>query len=70
MQRNLVPRECLSEDVRGHVLSWAILDVDVPIQYGLMNKMKPNINVFGSSVIVVVCGESECGLIITIKRSG
>jgi hypothetical protein len=47
MYRDLVLREHLSEDVCGHILSWAELDVDVPVGYGLTDEMISYIDVFG-----------------------
>ena len=41
VNRDLVLRERLREDVRGHVFSGAILHVDVPVGNGLTNKVRP-----------------------------
>ena len=58
MYRDLVLWERLSEDVHSHILSGAVLDIDVPSGDGLLNEMKMYVNMFGASMIVVVCGEA------------
>jgi hypothetical protein len=72
MYRDLVFWERFGEDVRHHILSGAVLDVNVSIGNGLMNKVKVYVDMFGTSVIVVVCSEMKGGLVVTIKggRSG
>ena len=67
MYCNLVSWECLSEDVRHHILSWAIHDLHVPIGYGLTNKMKVYVDMFSMSMVVVVCSEVDSGLVVTIE---
>ena len=69
MYRDLVSRERFSEDVRRHVLSWAIRDLCVPIGYGLTNKMKTYVDMFSTSVVVVVCSEVDGSLVVTIEGS-
>ena len=69
MYRDLVSQECLSEDVCHHILSWAICDLCVPIGYGLTNKMKAYVDMFSTSVVVVVCSEADSGLVVT-KEDG
>ena len=58
MYRDLVLRERLSEDVRSHILSGAVLDVDVPSGDGLTNKMKAYIDMFSTGMVIVVCGKA------------
>ena len=58
MYHDLVLRERLSEDVCSHILSGAVFDIDVPSGDGLSNEMKTYVNMFGASMIVVVCGEA------------
>lgn len=70
MQRNLVLRKRLGEDVRGHIFSGAVLDVNVPVGSRLSNKMVADIDVFGASVIIVLGGQMECGLIIAVEGGG
>ena len=67
MYRDLVSRERFSEDVRCHVLSWAIRDLCVPIGYGLTNKMKVYVDMFSMSMVVVVCSEVDSGLVVMIE---
>ena len=69
MYCDLVSRERLSEDVRRHILSWAILDLRVPIGYGLMNKMKVYVDMFSTSMVVVIRSKVDGGLVVT-KEDG
>ena len=55
--RSLVLWECFSEDVRSHILSGAVLDVDVPSVYGLTNKMKADVNMLSASMVVIISSE-------------
>lgn len=70
MNCDLIFQERFGEDVRCHVLSRAELDVDMPIGNGLTYKMKANVDMFGMSMVIVVCSEMNCSLIVTVKNSG
>ena len=55
MEGHLPPQQHFGKDVSCHVLEGAVHDVDGTAGNNLSNEMVSNINVFGSSVIVVVC---------------
>ena len=58
MYRSLVLWERFSEDVHSHILSGAVLDVDVPSVYGLTNKMKADVNMLSASMVVIISSEA------------
>ena len=57
-------RENVHQDVRGHFLCWAVLNVDVTVLNCLTNEMKLDVDVFCTGMIVVVCCKTERGLIV------
>ena len=59
MHRDLVLWERLCEDVHGHVLRRAIIDLDVVVVYSLSYVVVVNSDVFGPRVIIVVCCKVE-----------
>src|SRR6266702_2643499 len=67
MQRDLELRERLREDVRGHVVRRAVLDVDCLVGDGLANEMEPYVDVFGPRVIVIFCGEVKGCLVVAVE---
>ena len=68
VNRDLVLRERLHEDVRGHVFSGAILHVNVPVGNGLTNKVESDVDVFRACVVIVIGGKAECSLVVAIEN--
>jgi hypothetical protein len=70
MYHDLMFWEHFSEDVCHHILSGAKLDIDVPIRDCLMNEMEANVNMFGMSMIVVVCGKMDGSFVVAMESGG
>jgi hypothetical protein len=70
MNCDLVFQECFCEDVCSHLVGQAVLDVNVAICYGLMDKVELNVDVFGTSIIIIICGKVKGCLIITEECGG
>jgi hypothetical protein len=54
VDRDLELRERLREDIRGHIFSGTVLDVDSLVVDGLADEMKSYVDVLRASVVVVV----------------
>ena len=59
--------ERLCEDVRSHFFCGAVFHVDMPVVNHLANEVKSNIDMFRVSVVIVICSESERGLVVTVE---
>ena len=70
VNRNLVLGERFREDVRGHILSGAVFDVNSPIRDGLLNEVELYVNMLGAGVVVVVRSEVDGGLIVAVQCGG
>ena len=64
MNRNFELRECLREDVRGHIFCGAVLHVDVPGVNRLTNEMEVHVDMLRVGVVVVICCKAESGLVV------
>src|ERR1700677_2839541 len=64
VQRDFKFRERLREDVRGHFFSRAVLDLEVRVGDGLVNKVETDVDVFRARVVVVFGCEVYCGLVV------
>ena len=67
VNRDLVFGERFREDVRGHIFRGAIFDVNNPVRDGLANEVEADVDVLGTSVVVIICGEVERGLVVAVE---
>jgi hypothetical protein len=68
---NLVFQEHFHEDVCSHLVGQAALDVNVAICYGLMDKVELNVDVFGTSMIIIIHGKVKgCLIIAEVSQFG
>ena len=67
MDRDLVLGERFREDVRGHILRRAVFNVNNPVRDGLANEVEADVDVLGTSMVVIICGEVERGLVVAVE---
>ena len=60
----------LREDIRGLESCWDMLDVDLRCSVNRTNKVMPDIDVFGASVLDVVFNVIESRIAVRVDRNG
>ena len=63
-------RKSLGERVGDHIFGRAVIDSDLPSFYDVTNEVEANVDVFRSSMELLVASESDCGLRIGVEEHG
>ena len=68
MLRDLPARKHLCENVHGHVVGGAVLQLNESTLYHIANEMVADVNVFRACMIVIVLSELEHSLVVTVEH--
>src|SRR6267142_168579 len=57
----------LCENVSGHVICWAVLQVNEPPLYHIPNEVVVDVNVLRAHMIVIILHKLECCLVVAVE---
>ena len=64
--QHLPVQQHVGEYISSHVVHGAVADVHGPAGHDLVDEMKVDVNVLGSHVIVIICGQLQGSLVVTV----
>ena len=66
MAQHLPVQQHFGEYIGSHVIHGAVVDVHGPAGHNLADEMKVDVNVLGPCMIVIVRGQLQGGLVVTV----
>ena len=66
MAQHLPAQQCFGEYICSHVICGAVADVYSPTSHDLVDEVEADVNVLGPCMIVIVCGQLQGGLVVTV----
>ena len=66
MAQHLPVQQHFGEYVSSHVVCGAVADVHGPTSHDLANEVEVDVNVFGLCMVVVICGQLQGSLVVTV----
>ena len=66
MAQHLPAWQCFGEYIGSHVVCGAVADVHGPAGHNLVDEMKADVNVLGSRMIVIICGQLQGSLVVAV----
>ena len=66
MAHYLPAQQCFGEYICSHVIHGAVADVYGPASHDLADEVEVDVNVLGPCIIVIICGQLQGGLVVTV----
>ena len=66
MAQHLPAWQRFGEYICSHVICGAVADVYGPTSHDLVDEVEVDVNVLGPRMIVIICGQLQGGLVVTV----